>query len=158
MPPNVPPSNFGYQRPVFQPPAQQFPPMGFVPDQIPMQRQQQLPPQNMVNDMAQGMAMDQNALLGLVDQLTHGINSGGRGEGRMALELFDIPSNATSCLYVEGVPFDATEREVAHVFRPYPGFLTARLIPKVSKVGRKYFFCFVDFEDRVQATIAQQTL
>ncbi len=44
------------------------------------------------------------------------------------------------------------------MFRPFPGFLSARLIPKTSKNGRKYFFCFVDFENEVQATIAMQTL
>jgi hypothetical protein len=72
--------------------------------------------------------------------------------------LFKIPETATSCLYVDGVPSDATEREVAHIFRPFPGFLSARLIPKVSKMGRKYFYCFVDFEDSIQATICSMTL
>jgi hypothetical protein len=57
-----------------------------------------------------------------------------------------------------GIPADATEREVSHVFRPFPGFLSARLIPKTSKNGRKYFFCFVDFENEVQATVALSTL
>lgn len=50
---------------------------------------------------------------------------------------------------MDGVPSDANEREVAHIFRPYPGFLSARLIPKVSKVGRKYYYCFVDYEDKI---------
>lgn len=35
---------------------------------------------------------------------------------------FKIPNDATSCLYVDGVPIDAPEREVSHIFRPYPGF------------------------------------
>ena len=59
---------------------------------------------------------------------------------------------------LQGIPGDATEREVSHIFRPFPGFLTARLIPKTSKNDRKYFFCFVDFENKLQATIALQTL
>lgn len=50
------------------------------------------------------------------------------------------------------------EREVAHVFRPYPGFINARLLPKTSKTGRKYFFCFVDFEDETLATICLKSL
>ena len=74
------------------------------------------------------------------------------------LKLFMIPEDATNCLYVDGVPFDATEREVSHVFRPFPGYIQSRLIPKTTKTGRKYFFCFVDFEDKAQATIAMQTL
>ena len=69
-----------------------------------------------------------------------------------------IPKDATSCLYVEGIPNDATEREVSHIFRPFPGYLMARLIPKVSQAGRKFFFCFVDFENKIQASICQSTL
>ena len=30
-------------------------------------------------------------------------------------------------LYVEGVPTDATEREVYHLFRPFPGLISLRL-------------------------------
>ena len=32
-------------------------------------------------------------------------------------------------LYVEGVPTDATEREVYHLFRPFPGLMSLRLRP-----------------------------
>jgi hypothetical protein len=72
--------------------------------------------------------------------------------------MFDVPENASSCLYVDGIPADATEREVAHIFRPYPGYLAARLIQKTSKSDRKFFFCFVDFENKTQATICMHTL
>lgn len=34
-------------------------------------------------------------------------------------DLFNIPKNAASTLSVEGLPSDATEREVAHIFRPF---------------------------------------
>lgn len=44
-----------------------------------------------------------------------------------------------------------------HIFRPFPGFLAARLVPK-SSAGKKYFFCFVDFETAEQASVAMQTL
>lgn len=57
-----------------------------------------------------------------------------------------------------GVPNDSTEREVSHIFRPFPGFINARLIPKKTHQGRKYFFCFVDFEKVDQACIAKDTL
>lgn len=72
--------------------------------------------------------------------------------------MFEVPENATSCLYVDGVPGDATEREVAHIFRPFPGYVAARLIQKTSKSDRKFFFCFVDFENKTQAAICMQTL
>jgi len=65
------------------------------------------------------------------------------------LLIASIPENATSCLYVEGIPRDATQREVSHIFRPFPGFVLARLIPKTSRVGKRYFFCFVDFETKL---------
>lgn len=58
----------------------------------------------------------------------------------------------------QGVPNDSTEREVSHIFRPFPGFINARLIPKKTHQGRKYFFCFVDFEKVDQACIAKDTL
>lgn len=74
------------------------------------------------------------------------------------LLLFDVPKDATSCLYIEGIPPDATEREVAHIFRPFPGYMLARLIPRSSKSGRKYFYCFVDFQTEMQATICMETV
>lgn len=46
-----------------------------------------------------------------------------RNISNIALQLRPkIPQNATTTVYVEGLPADATEREVAHIFRPYPGF------------------------------------
>ena len=41
-----------------------------------------------------------------------------------------LDANATSTVYVEGIPLDATEREVSHIFRPYPGYKGLRLIEK----------------------------
>ena len=64
----------------------------------------------------------------------------------------------TLTVTLSGIPGDATEREVSHIFRPFPGFLSARLIPKTSKNDRKYFFCFVDFENHIQASVTMQTL
>jgi len=46
--------------------------------------------------------------------------------------LFKITTEATNSLYVDGIPIDSNEREVAHIFRPFPGFQTVRLIKKVS--------------------------
>jgi len=60
--------------------------------------------------------------------------------------ILPIPKNATNTVYVEGIPLDSTEREVAHIFRPFLGFKTVRLIPREKKPGEKVILCFADFE------------
>ena len=65
--------------------------------------------------------------------------------------------NATKIVYVEGIPYGATEREIAHIFRPFPGFQNIRIIPK-EKNGKKTIICFVDFENVIQSTLCIQTL
>ena len=72
--------------------------------------------------------------------------------------MLPIPKNATNTIYVEGIPTDATEREVAHIFRPFVGFKTVRLIPREKKPGVKVIFCFADFETTLQTTIVINTL
>ena len=69
----------------------------------------------------------------------------------------NLDPNATNTVYVEGIPFDATEREVAHIFRPYPGYKGLRLVEK-EKNGKKTFICFVDFENVIQSTVCINTL
>jgi len=44
------------------------------------------------------------------------------------------------------------------IFRPFPGFVTVRLIKKKSDTGREFYYCFIDFENSLQATIALKTL
>ena len=61
-------------------------------------------------------------------------------------QILPIPKNATNTVYVEGIPLDATEREVAHIFRPFIGFKTVRLIPREKKPGDRVILCFADFE------------
>jgi len=56
------------------------------------------------------------------------------------------------------LPADATERELAHIFRPYPGFKQLRLVPRETKEGHKVHFCFADFETEEQTTIVVNTL
>ena len=68
-----------------------------------------------------------------------------------------IQPNATSTVYVEGIPLDATEREVAHIFRPYPGFRGLKLIEN-EKNGQKRIICFVDFDNIIQITVCINTL
>lgn len=86
--------------------------------------------------------------------------------------IMPIPKNATNTVYVEGIPLDASEREVARnyislissyyflvdIFRPYPGFKSVRLIPREKKPGEKVIFCFADFENSFQTTLVINTL
>lgn len=72
--------------------------------------------------------------------------------------IFPIAPTATNTVYVEGLPADATEREVAHIFRPFQGYRTLRLIPREKRQGERTLLCFADFETRVQATIVVNTL
>lgn len=63
---------------------------------------------------------------------------------------------ANSTLYVERLPLDATEREVAHIFRPFAGFISVRVRPTTSKRNptMRYLLCFVDFDSPRNAAIA----
>eukprot|EP00347_Sterkiella_histriomuscorum_P007844 403347348 len=69
-----------------------------------------------------------------------------------------IPKNATNTVYVEGLPHDTTEREVAHIFRPFLGFKQLRLIPRDTKDGQRVHFAFADFESVYQTTMVINTL
>lgn len=61
-------------------------------------------------------------------------------------------------MYVEGLPHDTTEREISHIFRPFPGFKQLRLVPRETKDGLKVHFCFADFETVEQTTMVVNTL
>lgn len=67
----------------------------------------------------------------------------------------NLPPNASSTLYVEGVPKDATVREMSHVFRPFEGFQSTRL---VAKEGIRGPLCFSEFADPGLAFAAMETL
>lgn len=72
---------------------------------------------------------------------------------------FSVPKNATNTIYVEGIPTDASEREVsrkfphplpdrrADIFRPFRGFKSVRLIPREINPEEKVILCFADFEN-----------
>ncbi|CAM9716362.1 unnamed protein product [Choristocarpus tenellus] len=72
-----------------------------------------------------------------------------------------LPAEASQTLYVEGVPSDASEREIAHIFRPFPGFLSIRLRVKGGRGGGGGIspiadtMCFVEFESAYHATVAK---
>jgi len=66
-----------------------------------------------------------------------------------SIALFHIPKDATNSLYVDGIPNDASEREVSRRYIiieiSFPGFQCIRLIKKSTSTGREYLLCFVDF-------------
>ena len=66
-----------------------------------------------------------------------------------------LPRDASPTIYVEGVPADATVREMAHVFRPFEGFKHTRLVSKESVRGP---LCFAEFETAELASSAKDTL
>jgi hypothetical protein len=77
--------------------------------------------------MGMGMGMGGMGMGGLAGQMA------GNGMGMGPVHPFlqaaqrqqQLPPKVT--LYVEGVPTDATEREVYHLFRPFPGLISLRL-------------------------------
>uniref|UniRef100_J3MZE4 RRM domain-containing protein n=2 Tax=Oryza brachyantha TaxID=4533 RepID=J3MZE4_ORYBR len=69
------------------------------------------------------------------------------------------PRDASSTLYVEGLPSNCTKREVSHIFRPFSGFREVRLVNKESRhAGRYNLLCFVDFATPSEARSALETL
>lgn len=75
-------------------------------------------------------------------------------------ETSPLPPDASSTLYVEGLPSDSTKREVAHIFRPFVGYREVRLVTKESKVrgGDPLILCFVDFANPACAATALSAL
>ncbi|XP_004496491.1 RNA-binding protein 2-like [Cicer arietinum] len=75
-------------------------------------------------------------------------------------ETIPLPPDASSTLYVEGLPSDCTRREVAHIFRPFVGYREVRLVTKESKHrgGDPLILCFVDFANPACAATALSAL
>ena len=73
--------------------------------------------------------------------------------------VFDERYTPNSILYVEGVPPDASKREVAHIFRHFNGYQKLRLFLKKDVfTGKDFYLCFVDFATVEDATFALTTL
>ncbi|XP_025887286.1 RNA-binding protein 1-like isoform X1 [Solanum lycopersicum] len=71
-----------------------------------------------------------------------------------------LPPNASSTLYVEGLPEDCTTREVAHIFHHFGGYKEVRLVPEPSIYPRvnTLIHCFVDFVSPLHAAAAMDAL
>ncbi|GAB4826165.1 hypothetical protein Ancab_009032 [Ancistrocladus abbreviatus] len=79
------------------------------------------------------------------------------GSGRPEVSL---PPDASSTLFVEGLPANCTRREVAHIFRPFVGYKEVRLVIKESRHsgGDPIVLCFVDFLTPAHAATAMDAL
>ncbi|OMO87899.1 hypothetical protein CCACVL1_08682 [Corchorus capsularis] len=71
-----------------------------------------------------------------------------------------LPPDASSTLFVEGLPSDCTRREVSHIFRPFVGYKEVRLVSKESRHpgGEPLILCFVDFVSPAHAATAMDAL
>lgn len=87
---------------------------------------------------------------------------GGGGGGGYGMGQRSAPSNIgtpSSTLYVDNVPADVSEREISHIFRPFPGFQDVRHVPmKKTGYDAKAFLCFIEFASTESAMAALQTL
>ncbi|XP_057950817.1 RNA-binding protein 2-like isoform X2 [Malania oleifera] len=71
-----------------------------------------------------------------------------------------LPADASSTLFVEGLPANCTRREVSHIFRPFVGYKEVRLVSKESRHpgGEPLVLCFVDFATPAHAATAMDAL
>ncbi|XWS38015.1 hypothetical protein CRYUN_Cryun19dG0094400 [Craigia yunnanensis] len=71
-----------------------------------------------------------------------------------------LPPDASSTLFMEGLPSDCTRREVSHIFRPFVGYKEVRLVCKESRHpgGDPLILCFVDFVSPAHAATAMDAL
>ncbi|KAI5657642.1 hypothetical protein M9H77_26435 [Catharanthus roseus] len=114
--------------------------------------------------MSGGLPVDDPRVLGLggsdpvivSKSRTMGIGSGSGG-GRSEIPL---PPDASSTLFVEGLPSNCTRREVSHIFRPFVGYKEVRLVTKESRHagGDPLVLCFVDFVSPAHAATAMDAL
>ncbi|XP_035541773.1 RNA-binding protein 2-like isoform X1 [Juglans regia] len=117
-----------------------------------------------------GPAMADPAVLGHTGIVGPDLAPNGRNVGignqlpldatRPGRETQPLPPDASSTLYVEGLPPDSKKREVAHIFRPFVGYKEVRLVTKESKHrgGDPLILCFVDFVNPACAATAMSAL
>ncbi|KAI3820362.1 hypothetical protein L1987_07908 [Smallanthus sonchifolius] len=79
---------------------------------------------------------------------------------RPTRDTLPLPADASSTIYIEGLPSNCTRREVAHIFRPFVGYKEVRLVSKESKHrgGDPLIISFVDFTTPACAATAMSAL
>ncbi|THF97943.1 hypothetical protein TEA_015186 [Camellia sinensis var. sinensis] len=93
-------------------------------------------------------------ILGSNPVVTTKSHSMGLGDGR------PLPPDASSTLFVEGLPANCTRREVSHIFRPFVGYKEVRLVTKEPRRSGDdpLVLCFVDFVSPAHAATAKDAL
>ncbi|KAL7183547.1 hypothetical protein ACSBR2_025861 [Camellia fascicularis] len=81
-------------------------------------------------------------------------HSMGLGGGR------PLPPDASSTLFVEGLPANCTCREASHIFRPFVGYKEVRLVTKEPRRSGDdpLVLCFVDFVSPAHAATTMDAL
>jgi len=113
----------------------------------------------MMAGLGAGMTVHPDAMGGTVPFFPYNLSYPAYAYGG-GMALPPLPPEAVSTLYIEGLPLDASEREMSHIFRPMPGFLTVRILQTMSKQypNRTYNLCFAEFDNKYQATLAMHVL
>ncbi|XP_051121161.1 nuclear speckle RNA-binding protein A-like [Andrographis paniculata] len=115
------------------------------------------PPRHLQVDDPRGMAM--GASEAVLDVKTLPVAVERKPERSLPPER-PLPPDASSTLFVEGLPANCTRREVSHIFRPFVGYKEVRLVTKESRHpgGDPLVLCFVDFQSPAHAATAMDAL
>lgn len=111
-----------------------------------------------------GLPVDDPRVLGLggSDAVigSKGRSMGVGSSGSVGRSELPLPPDASSTLFVEGLPSNCTRREVSHIFRPFVGYKEVRLVTKESRHagGDPLVLCFVDFVSPAHAATAMDAL
>ncbi|GLI70050.1 hypothetical protein VaNZ11_014818, partial [Volvox africanus] len=117
------------------------------------QKQQSQPPRQQRQVQSQQKLQQQQQPASLQKQQKPPASSGGSVPQQ-------LPGDATNSLYLDKLPPDVTHRELTHIFRPYAGFVTLRLVVKdnPNRSNEKTAKAFIDFTDIQTATAAMSAL
>ncbi|GAB2223504.1 hypothetical protein Droror1_Dr00017645 [Drosera rotundifolia] len=100
-----------------------------------------------------------------IDPRVSGVDPGTEANGRSSSLVsgrteISLPRDASNTLYVEGLPYNTSRREVAHIFRPFVGYKEVRLVNKEPRHsgGDPILLCFVDFASPAHAATAKDAI
>ncbi|KAK9838237.1 hypothetical protein WJX84_007093 [Apatococcus fuscideae] len=146
------PGSMPMQQPGMQQPGFQYQPQ---PQQGMVMGQQQ-------PAMGQGMPMQQPQMVQqMPPQQQPGPEQGAVGLRPVSvIDPVELPPDASQTLYLERLPQDLSKRELAHIFRPFEGYATTRVVTKdsVKHPGEKQVMGFVEFTNAIQSSAAMHTL
>ncbi|CAK0787300.1 hypothetical protein CVIRNUC_010518 [Coccomyxa viridis] len=148
---------------LLQPPAQrlQQPPQQQLPQQQQLQQPQHLamPPMESSHPPYHQLPQ-QNGMQPSMLQEPPAQQPGqyGVAEIGVPVEEEELPPEAHHTLFASGLPLDMQKREASHIFRPFEGYKELRLVQKQDKQGKDVMWCFVEFDEVVQAARCMRVL